>query len=156
MLSGLISPACIKVNLESTEKEESFAELLEVIVANNVKLDRREALASLVEREEKMSTAVFPHVAVPHGICKSLGKTAIAIGISKKGIEFDPVDSERDSKNPIVNIIFEILFEENDTELHLHVLRDILSLVTNFDFFEQILQAKTPQEVYNIIEALEI
>lgn len=156
MLSGLISPACIKVGLESTEKEESFAELLEVIIGNNIKLDRREALDSLIEREEKMSTAVFPHVAVPHGICKSLGRTAIAIGISKKGIEFDSVDPDRDSKNPIVNIIFEILFEENDTELHLHVLRDILNLVSNSEFFEQILQAKTSQEVYNIIEALEI
>lgn len=155
MLSGLITPANIKVMLESSEKEECFAELLEIIVANN-KVDRREALNSIIEREEKLSTAVFPHVAVPHAICKSVDKTAIAIGISKKGIEFEPVDPDTDPKNPIVNIVFEILFEERETDMHLHVLRDILSLVSNPDFFNQVLQAKNSQEVYNIIEALEI
>jgi len=156
MLSGLITPADIKVSLESSEKEECFAELLEVMIANNAKVDRREALSSLIEREDKMSTAVFPHVAVPHCVCKSTSKTAISIGISKKGIEFEPVDSAANPKNPIVNIIFEILFEEQETDMHLHVLRDILALVSNPDFFEQILNSKTSQEVYNIIESLEI
>jgi len=156
MLSGLISPADIKVGLESSEKEESFAELLEIIIANNAKIDRREAISALIDREDKMSTAVFPHVAVPHCVCKSAGRTAIAIGISKKGIEFEPVDPDTNSKNPIVNIIFEVLFEEQETDMHLHVLRDILALVSNPDFFEQILNSKTSQEVYNVIEALEI
>lgn len=155
MLSGIISPANIKVALESSEKEECFAELLEVCIANGVKLDRREVLNSLIEREEKMSTAVFPHIAVPHCVNKSISSTAISIGISKKGIDFEPVDSESNSKNPVVNIIFEILFEEQDTEMHLHILRDISMLISNPAFFEQILQAKTSQEVYNIIEALE-
>lgn len=155
MLSGLISPADIKISLESFEKEECFAELLEVIVANGAKIDRREALNALIEREDKMSTAVFPHVAVPHAISNSIGRTAISIGISKKGIEFEPLDTTTNPKNPIVNIIFEILFEEQDTELHLHILRDVLALVSNPDFFEQILKANSSQEVYNIIEALE-
>lgn len=37
MLSAFISPADIKVNLESTDKEECFAELLELIVAKKFK-----------------------------------------------------------------------------------------------------------------------
>ena len=39
MLSSFISPSSIKVALESTEKEECFAELLEVLVAKNPELN---------------------------------------------------------------------------------------------------------------------
>jgi len=155
MLSSFISPASIKVALESTEKEECFAELLEVLVAKNPGLDRREAMTALVAREEKMSTAVFPYVAVPHALCSSAGDTLVAVGISRSGIEFESPEPETNPDHPVVNVIFEILFEEKDTETHLHVLRDILQLVSNPDFVKNVLQAKTSQEVYDFIEAQE-
>lgn len=155
MLSSFISPSSIKVGLESSEKEESFAELLEVLVAENPALNRKEAMQALIQREEKMSTAVFPYVAVPHALCASAGDTLVAIGVSRQGIEFDSPEPETKPGHPIVNIIFEILFEEKDTETHLHVLRDILALVSNPDFVKNVLQAKTSQEVYDIIESQE-
>lgn len=156
MLSSFISPSSIKVGLESTEREECFAELLEVLVAENPSLDRKEAMNALIQREEKMSTAVFPSVAVPHALCSSSGDTLVAVGISHKGIEFDSPDPEENPAHPVVNVIFEILFEENDTETHLDVLRDILQLVSNPDFIKNVLQAKTSQEVYDLIESLEV
>ena len=128
---------------------------LEVLVAENPALDRREAMQALIQREEKMSTAVFPSVAVPHALCSSAGDTLVAIGVSRKGIEFESPEPEVNPQHPVVNVIFEILFEEKDTETHLHVLRDILSLVSNPDFVKNVLQAKTSQEVYDLIESLE-
>ena len=111
MLSSFISPASIKVALESTEKEECFAELLEVLVAENPDINRREAMTALVAREEKMSTAVFPFVAVPHALCSSAGDTLVAVGISRSGIEFESPDPKENPEHTVVNIIFEILFE---------------------------------------------
>ena len=70
MLSSFISPSSIKVGLESSDKEECFAELLEVLVAKNPEINRKEAMNALIAREEKMSTAVFPFVAVPHALWK--------------------------------------------------------------------------------------
>jgi mannitol/fructose-specific phosphotransferase system IIA component (Ntr-type) len=156
MLSSFISPSSIKVALESTEKEECFAELLEVLVAKNPELNRKEAMTALVAREEKMSTAVFPYVAVPHALCASAGDTLVAVGISRPGIEFESPEPENNPEHPVVNVIFEILFEERDTETHLHLLRDILQLVSNPDFVKNLLQAKTSQEVYEIIESMEL
>ena len=126
MLSSFISPSSIKVALESTEKEECFAELLEVLVAKNPEINRKEAMTALIAREEKMSTAVFPFVAVPHALCSSAGDTLVAVGISRQGIEFDSPEPEKNPEHPVVNVIFEILFEEKDTQTHLDVLRDIL------------------------------
>ena len=156
MLSSFISPSSIKVGLESSEKEECFAELLEVLVAENPALDRREAMKALIQREEKMSTAVFPSVAVPHALCTSAGDTLVAVGISRGGIEFDSPDPETNPGHPLVNVIFEILFEEKDTETHIQLLRDILQLVSNPDFVKNVLQATTSQEVYDLIESLEM
>ena len=155
MLSSFISPSSIKVALESTEKEECFAELLEVLVAKNPELNRKEAMTALVAREEKMSTAVFPYVAIPHALCASAGDTLVAVGISRAGIEFDSPEPEKNPEHSLVNVIFEILFEEKDTETHLHVLRDILQLVSNPDFVKNLLQAQTSQEVYELIESME-
>ena len=156
MLSSFISPASIKVALESTEKEECFAELLEVLVAKNPELNRKEAMDALIAREEKMSTAVFPFVAVPHALCSSAGDTLVAVGVSRSGIEFEPLEPETNPDHPVVNVIFEILFEEKDTQTHLDVLRDILQLVSNPDFVKNVLQAKTSQEVYDLIESMEM
>ena len=156
MLSSFISPSSIKVALESTEKEECFAELLEVLVAKNPEINRKEAMTALIAREEKMSTAVFPFVAVPHALCSSAGDTLVAVGISRQGIEFDSPEPEKNPEHPVVNVIFEILFEEKDTQTHLDVLRDILQLVSNPDFVKNVLQAKTSQEVYDIIENMEL
>lgn len=155
MLSSFITPSSIKVGLESVEKEESFAELLEILVSENPALDRKEAMNALVQREEKMSTAVFPGIAVPHALCTSAENTLVAIGISRGGIEFESPDPETNPGHPLVNVIFEILFEEKDTETHIHVLRDILQLVSNPDFVKNVLQAKTSKEVYDIIESQE-
>lgn len=153
MLSKLITSNDIKLNLESTDRDECFAELLELIVAKQPDINRSEVLCALNRREEKGSTAIFPYVAVPHSVCKTVKKTSIVIGISKKGIEFD--DCMDPSKSTMVNVIFEIVFEEKDTDLHLHVLRDVLQLVSNKDFVKKVLQAGTSAEVFKMIEELE-
>lgn len=155
MLSSFVTPSVIKLGLESSEKEESFAELLELLVAENPKLNRKEAMEALIQREDKMSTAVLPFVAVPHALCTSAGNTLVAMGISREGIEFEAPDPAADPRHPVVNIIFEILFEEKDTETHLQVLRDILELVSKPDFVKNVLQAKSSKEVYDLIEAME-
>lgn len=157
MLSAYISPSDIKFGLESDDKEEAFAELLEVIVAKNPSINRHLAMQAMLEREEKASTAVFPCVAIPHGVLKSIGKTTLAIGISRKGIEFESIDADSsgEAKKPVVNVIFEIMFEERETETHIGMLKDILKLISNPDFVKSVLQSKTSLEVYELIESLE-
>lgn len=154
MLSDILKPENIVLNLESTEQEESIAELVEILVAQNPDVDRSELLTALLAREEQMSTAIYPYVAVPHAVCKGLKKSSLAIGISHSGIEFENPD--KSNINPLkVNVIFEVAFDEEDTDGHLHMLRDILQIVSNPDFVHEILLAKNSQEVLNFISTLE-
>ncbi len=154
MISELITPGDIKVNLDSTERDESFAELLEIAAAKNPEINRTQALNALLEREAKMSTAVYPFVAVPHVVLKNLPKTIVSVGIDRRGIEFDSIDSKE--YNPVkVNVIFEIFFDEKETDAHLNILRDILQLASNPDFVKRIKEASNQQEAYDIIAELE-
>ena len=82
MLRNIITPDVVKIDLESTEKEECFAELLELIVAKHPEINRKEALDSLIKRESKLSTAVAKDAAIPHALVETVPKVAIAVGIS--------------------------------------------------------------------------
>lgn len=154
MLSEYLEPENIIVNLDSSDRDECLAELLETLVNKQPEISRREALENLMVRESKMSTAVYPYVAVPHCLCKSVKKSCVAIGISKSGIDFGSTQVSPEILN--AKIIFEILFEENDTQGHLNILRDVLHLVENKDFIEAVLNAKSSNEVYSIIEKSEV
>lgn len=154
MLSGILSSDFIILNLESEDRDECLAELLEVLVKHQPQINRKEALSNLMLRESKMSTAVYPNVAVPHSVCKSVKKTCIALGISKNGIDFGSTEISPE-KLP-VKIIFEILFEEADTEGHLRILRDILRLVEQPELVKELLEAKDSKEIFGIIENSEL
>lgn len=155
MLSSILNPEDIKLNIESEDWEEALAELLETIVVKRPGANRAEMYEALIARENKMSTAVFPGVAIPHAVSKSLNKSAIVIGVSKKGVYFDNPD--KSIYSPVkVNVIFEVLFEENNTDKHLHVLRDILNLISNPDFVSKVLLASNTQEVLKLINSIEM
>lgn len=154
MLTDHITPADIKLNLESTDREEAFAELTELLVKKYPEIKRSEVLNALITRENKCSTAVFPMVAVPHAVCDSAKETGVVIGISRQGIEFEPVDTA-DKLSPVVNVIFQIVFEKDNTDSHLNVLRDILFIVSKPDFHQRVLKAQSQQELYDLLVELE-
>lgn len=154
MLSDFLVPDNVIFNLESTERDECLAELLEVLVRQNPDIKRDMALNALYEREEKMSTAVLPFIAVPHAICKTIDSPILVMGISRKGIPFESIDENSNIENK-VNIVFEILFDEKDTQRHLHLLRDILKVIVNPDFYQSVMNAKSIYEILDFINAVE-
>lgn len=154
MISEIITPADIKIGLSGSDRDECFAELLEMEASRNPDMNRVQALNVLLEREEKMSTAVYPYIAVPHAVLPGLKKSVIIVGIDRHGVEFDSIDSN-DYNSVKVNVIFEILFTEEDTDVHLDILRDILQLASNPEFVKRILDASNTQEAYDIIAELE-
>jgi nitrogen PTS system EIIA component len=145
MLSEIITPANIKVDMESTERDEVFEELLEVMLAAQPQINRKEALDAIIMREEKMSTGIIPGIAVPHGVCDSVHGTAAVIGISREGIDYGSLDGSP------VHFIVMMLFQRGATEQHLQTMKDIADILQHPDFIKVIMEKKTPQEVYDTI-----
>lgn len=145
MLEQVFSPKSIVLNLESTEKDELFEEMVEAIVSVQPTVDRAQALAALRERESKMSTGIMHDIAVPHGNCMTVKGIVGAIGISRKGIDYDALD-----KAP-VHLVFMLLSSTDETEKHLSVLKILASVLQNPAFSKEVIEKQTAQEVFDLM-----
>ncbi|MBQ1832500.1 MAG: PTS sugar transporter subunit IIA [Treponema sp.] len=139
------SPKTVVMNLESSDKDELFEEMVEAVVAAHPEVDRAQAVEALRERESKMSTGIMHDIAVPHGNCSSVKEVVGAIGISRKGIDYDALDKEP------VHLVFMILCNPDHPEMHLSVLKEISSVLQNPTFLKEVLEKKTEQEVYDLL-----
>ncbi len=139
------SPETVVMNLESTEKDELFEEMVQAIVAAHPDVDRQEALDAVRDRESKMSTGIMHDIAVPHGNCSSVEQVIGAIGISRKGIDYDSLD-----KAP-VHLVFMILCSPEHPEMHLSVLKEISAVLQNPTFLKEVLEKQTAKEVYDLL-----
>jgi len=153
MLNSIFDPGCIKLNLEATTKADVFAELIETIVSSRSEFDRQELLEAVKLRESKMNTNILPGVAVPHGYCPNVHGIIGAVGVSRKGIDFDSVEQNNRidvSAGNRVHLFFLLLMDESSREQHLYVLSQLLELL-NSPAFGGIREAKTPQDIYGLL-----
>lgn len=150
MVLGQIFPReAINVHLESTEKDELFEEMTEVLHSVYPEVNREEALKALRERESKMSTGIVHSVAVPHGHCASLKTNIGAIGVSKAGVDYDALDGEP------VHVIFMMLIAPTESERHVQTLRQLSLVLQTPDFVQKILQCSSAADVYNVLSVAE-
>jgi PTS system nitrogen regulatory IIA component len=145
LLAELFTPGRIKTDLEAEDKPEVFEELVDLLVTQ-YRLDcRDEILEAIRVREEKMSTGIKRGIAIPHAKT-SLTKGVIgALGISRKGIDYESLDGEP------VHLLFLMVSSEEDAGQHLAALKKIALLVENPDFYSEMLAASDPEKVNRII-----
>ena len=112
LLSSVFNPKSINIDLQSEEKDEVFEELVEELVNADPTLNRAAALKAIREREEKMSTGIINGIAIPHGKTDAVKEVRGAIGISRRGIDYDALDGKP------VYLIFLLLSSPDSSELH--------------------------------------
>ena len=143
-LRDIFDQGSILLNLTGTTKQEVFSELADAMAAVHPEISQSVILASLWEREKKLSTGIVPGIAIPHAICGGIGITAGAIGISKTGIDYDSLD-----KKP-VHVIFMMVMGEGAKENHLHILEQVFSLVRT-EAIALIENAKSAEEIHAVL-----
>jgi len=107
-LSDILDENCIITDMESVDKEESFEEMVDLLVRAGKVADRREIIEGLKERENLGTTGIGEGIAIPHAKFKSITKLTAALGISKVGIDYDAVDDE------LVYVVVLVLAEANN------------------------------------------
>ena len=141
----------IIIDLKSREKEEVFEEMAPLFVAGNVidadELD--EFIEGLKEREKLTATGMQDGIAVPHTKSPSVHKIALALGISKEGVNFESMDGQPSK------YIFMIAAPKGTKEEHLDLLAMISELSYSEEVLEKLSQAQTKSEVLEILENFE-
>jgi PTS system fructose-specific IIC component/PTS system nitrogen regulatory IIA component len=148
-LSEVFLPEFIIPDLEAEDKDEVFEEMVSHFCTATKSDKREEILASLHERESKMSTGVHPGIAIPHGKTTAVNRSYGVMGISRKGIDYDALNGEP------VYLVFMELAPPVEAEKHLHLLRRIAELLRNRDFYNDCIAAKGTRDVYEVLKKYE-
>jgi len=136
----MISPERV-VWLSSSTKEEVLRELVDVLSTAPQVRDREALLRAILEREGIMSTGVGLGIAVPHAKIDSVSDFVIAIGISRKGVDFDALDDKP------VHIVVMIAGPAGQQDRYIRILAKVVLTLKDPRVREALLNAETPQEV---------
>jgi len=148
-LTEILKPANIKIPLESKTKAEAIGELVNVLAGTGDVTDAKRVLDAVLEREATRTTGIGNGLAIPHGKCQGTRDLVMAIGRAGTPIDFQAIDGRP------VTIIWMLASPPDKTGPHIHALARISRLMTIDKFRAALLQAKTPQEAYDIIVAQE-
>ena len=144
-LKTVITTETIDLNLKGTDKKEIINEMLDILVRTGKIKDREAALSAVMEREAKMSTGMKHGIAIPHGKSAVIKDLVACIGVSQKPVDFDSLDNEP------CRIFIMTLSPVEKTGPHLQFLAEVSLLFKSADKRQEILNAKTPEEVLRIL-----
>ena len=145
ILKSSLDPACIRVELNSTGRDEAIRELVGLIHAKHRLRNVEDIVNVVMEREQKMSTSLENGIAVPHGKSASIDKLLVAVGLKQKGIDFKSADGQPSK------IIVLILASASQTGPHVRCLAEIGRLLQSESSRKKILAAKDAETVYKIM-----
>ena len=72
ILTSILLPNCVKVPLESKEKEGVITELIDLLDSHGQFTDRDAAFEAVHEREKIRSTGIGSAIAIPHAKCNAV------------------------------------------------------------------------------------
>jgi len=149
ILTQILQPACVKVPLESKDKESAILEMVDLLNDNGLLSDKEVVLEAVLTREKTRSTGIGSGIAVPHGKCKAVKELVMAIGITDEPIDFASVDGRP------VKIIILLVSPSDQTGPHIQALARISRLMLDEEFKQALEKATSPEEVYELLNSKE-
>ena len=120
--------SAIKVPVENRDKEVVITELVDLLDANGLLLDRDEALEAVITRERTQSTGTGAGIVIPHGKYNAIKELVMAIGIAHEPIDFNSIDGKP------VTIFILLVSPADQTGPHIQALATISRLMLNEEF----------------------
>ena len=146
-LTQILNPSCVKVPVESKDKESVISELVDLLESNPglSGFDKTTVLKAVMTREETRSTGIGSGIAIPHGKCKAVKKLVMAIGIAHEPIDFASIDDK-----PVKTIIL-LVSPTEQTGPHIQALAKISQLMLDEEFKKGLENSTSAEEAYSLI-----
>jgi fructose-specific phosphotransferase system IIA component len=145
IFTQILRPDCIKVPLESRNKEDAITELVDTLNDKGLLIDRDCALEAVLARERIQSTGTGAGIAIPHGKCSAVKELVMAIGIAHEPIEYDSIDDKP------VTILILLVSPEGQTGPHIQALAAISKLMLNEKFRQEFEKVTSANEAYELL-----
>ncbi|MEH8261366.1 fructose-specific PTS transporter subunit EIIC [Aeromonas veronii] len=147
MITTLINEHLINLDLKATRKEEVFTEMARLLVAQGKVSDEQAFIKDLWAREELGNTGFEEGVALPHAKSAAVCNPAVAIGISRNGIEYGAEDGKPS------HIFFMIASPDGGANHHIEVLAELSGKLIEEGFIAKLLAANTPADALALLLA---
>ncbi len=145
ILTQILKTNCVKVPLESKDKESVIKELVDLLDASGQVQNRDMVVESVLMREQTRSTGIGSGIAIPHGKCKGVKELVMAVGIAREPIDFESID------NKPVSIIVLLASPSDRTGPHIQALARISRLMLDEEFKKKLENAETNEQLYELI-----
>jgi PTS system fructose-specific IIA component len=144
--SKVVTEDLIKLDLQATTKIEVIKELTNLLFVNGCIDDEEGFIKDVMYRENEGVTGLEKGIAIPHGKSDYVLKTSIAIGRTKKHVEWESMDG-----NPINIIILFAVKNTDKTTTHIKLLQKIAVLLSDEDTIEQFQTLQTKKDFLNLL-----
>jgi PTS system nitrogen regulatory IIA component len=144
-LGKLLKPELVKMHLEATTKVGAIREMVSILDQAGMLKDSQAAEEVVLERETIMSTGMERGIAIPHGKTDSVDSLVVALGLKPEGLDFGSADGQP------TNILIITLSPLSRTGPHIRFMAEISTLLSNDSLRKLILNAKTSQEVVDLL-----
>jgi len=145
ILTQILQPDCIKVPVESRDKEAVITELVDLLDVKGLLSDRDRVLEAVLIRERIQSTGTGAGIAIPHGKCNAVKELVLAIGIAHEPIEYNSIDGKP------VTILILLVSPADQTGPHIQALATISRLMLNEEFRQKLEKVTSADEVYELL-----
>jgi PTS system fructose-specific IIC component len=147
MITTLINEHLINLDLKATRKEEVFTEMAHLLASQGKVSDEQAFIKDLWAREELGNTGFEEGVALPHAKSAAVCNPAVAIGISRNGIEYGAEDGKPS------HIFFMIASPDGGANHHIEVLAELSGKLIEEGFIAKLLAANTPADALALLLA---
>lgn len=149
-MKDLLNKNLIKLNLNSSTRDEAIIELAKLIESEGRLLNYDEYVEEVFNREKQSTTGIGLGIAIPHGKSPAVKTPTVAFGRYKKGIEWDSLDEEP------VKIIFLLAVPSDGDSCneHLRILAAISRKLLHEDFNNTLNSIENEEELVDLINSV--
>lgn len=141
---------CVRIFGSGISKHDALTELAQAVVSTGVVEDLAALTQAIFERESVMSTGIGSGIAVPHVRIPEVKAPAIAVGISRDGIDFDTLD-----KAP-VHIVILFAMPVGSQKDYLRLLAKVMLALKTNGFPDRLLSCTSEEEVAALLNCEDI
>jgi fructose-specific PTS system IIC-like component len=144
-ITNLIEPETICLDLKATTKDDALKELVELLDAAGKLADKEQFLADLWKREEIGNTGFEDGVAIPHAKSDAVTEPAVAVGISRTGIDYGAEDGE------LSDVFFMLASPDGGDHHHIEVLAQLSTKLIEEEFIGQLKAAQSIEQARELL-----
>ncbi|VBB07148.1 phosphoenolpyruvate-dependent sugar phosphotransferase system eiia 2 [Lucifera butyrica] len=144
-LLTVIDESRINLELDAANKAEAINALVDMLMKSGVLSSKEKFIQDVYLREAEGKTGIGGGIAIPHGKSKSVLKTSLAIGRTKRPIFWESLDDQ-----PVRCIVLFAVRDVDSTTMHVKLLGEFAGKLADEQVVEKLLTSTQTSEIIDI------